>query len=382
MFFNNISLAFLLIDERTLIAMPYKNNANKINLNQVVSYYDYAASTPVSDDVLKDMQPWLNEYFGNPSSSHFEGERARRAINTARQIIADKIGALPSEIVFTSGASEANNLALKGVAFQRLEQKGHIITSAIEHKCVLNTCAYLETIGFNVTYIMPDKTGIISSEKVKAAIQNDTFLISIHHVNNEIGTIQPIGEFGAIAFEHNILFHTDSAQGFCKCGIDVDDMDIDMLSISGHKIYGPKGIGALYVRDVRNSGLVPQIHGGGQEEGMRGGTSPTALIIGLASAVEHFPVTGMSTVSALNGVLSQYKFFKNSGSKSVPTIFSITFENDKERNRFFSENEWLISQGSACNAISNFASHVLIAIGLTEEQARRTYRISLPPFSL
>lgn len=346
------------------------------------NYYDYAASTPLSDAVLQEMQPWFNDHFANPSSSHFEGDKATRAIQKAREILADKIGALPSEIIFTSGASEANNLALKGIAFKRLEQKGHIITSSIEHKCILNTCAFLESIGFLVTYLEPDSCGRISSAQVESALKSDTFLISIHHVNNELGTIQPIAEFGAIAFKHDILFHTDSAQGFCKCEIDVDDMDIDMLSLSGHKIYGPKGIGALYVRDVRNSGIVPQIHGGGQEGGMRGGTSPTPLIVGLAAAVQHFPEEGFETVATLDSKLADYIFYRNGGPDTVATICSVTFETDNEVKRFLENNEWLISQGSACNAMSNIASHVLTAIGLSEEKARRTYRISLPPFNL
>lgn len=346
------------------------------------NYYDYAASTPLSDAVLQEMQPWFNEHFANPSSSHVEGDKATRAIQKAREVLADKIGALPSEIIFTSGASEANNLALKGIAFKRLDQKGHIITSSIEHKCILNTCAFLESIGFRITYLEPDSCGRISSFQVENALESDTFLISIHHVNNELGTIQPIAEFGAIAFEHDILFHTDSAQGFCKCEIDVDDMDIDMLSLSGHKIYGPKGVGALYVRDVRNSGIVPQIHGGGQEGGMRGGTSPTPLIVGLAAAVQHFPEEGFETVATLNSKLADYIFYRNGGPDTVATICSVTFETDNEVKRFLENNEWLISQGSACNAMSNIASHVLTAIGLSEEKARRTYRISLPPFNL
>ncbi|MGF1688795.1 cysteine desulfurase [Photobacterium japonica] len=345
------------------------------------SYYDYAASTPLSDAVFEEMRPWFGGNFANPSSSHAEGDKATRAIQAAREVIADKIGALPSEIIFTSGASEANNLALKGMAFKRLEKKGHIITSSIEHKCILNTCAFLESIGFSVTYLVPDRDGRILADQVEAVIQDDTFLISIHHVNNELGTIQPIADFGAIAFEHDILFHTDSAQGFCKCEIDVDDMDIDMLSLSGHKIYGPKGIGALYVRDIRNSGLVPQIHGGGQEGGLRGGTSPTPLIVGLSAAVRHFPTEGGDTVIALDKALTEYVFSKNGGPNTVATICSVTFKNDDEVKRFLENNDWLISQGSACNAMSNIASHVLTAIGLSEEEARRTYRISLPPYS-
>ncbi|MCA0936668.1 cysteine desulfurase [Vibrio alginolyticus] len=343
------------------------------------NYFDYAASTPVSQLVIDAMKPWQNDNFANPSSAHQAGRESSQAIQQSREIIAEKIGALPSEIIFTSGASEANNLALKGVAFQHLEKKGHIITSSIEHKCILNTCAFLESIGFEVTYITPDSSGQIDPSAVLNALRSDTILISIHHVNNELGTIQPIEAFGAIAFENDIPFHTDAAQSFCKCDIDVDDMDIDMLSLSGHKIYGPKGIGALYVRNARDSKLVPLIHGGGQEGGMRGGTSPTPLIVGLAAAVKHFPIEPSGQERHFLNVIQTFDWVRNGGEHVVPTTWSITFQSDAEVKRFTQEHPWLISQGSACNALSNVASHVLTSIGLDEEQARRTYRISLPP---
>ncbi|MFH4675918.1 MULTISPECIES: cysteine desulfurase family protein [unclassified Vibrio] len=346
------------------------------------NYYDYAASTPVSLRVLDAMKPWENENFANASSAHQAGRASSQVIQRARELIADKVGALPSEIIFTSGASEANNLALKGIAFKHLDSKGHIITSEIEHKCILNTCAFLESIGFEVTYLAPDKNGRISSSSLEEKIRSNTILISIHHVNNELGTIQPIEEFGAIAFEHNIPFHTDAAQSFCKCAIDVDDMDIDMLSLSGHKIYGPKGIGALYVRDARDSELVPLIHGGGQEAGLRGGTSPTPLIVGLAAAVESYPTKSGSFEKQFLDVMAQFDFTRNGGPFVVPSTWSVTFHSDEEVKRFTSEYPWLISQGSACNALSNVASHVLTAIGMSEDIARRTYRISLPPYQL
>ncbi|MFV8455449.1 cysteine desulfurase family protein [Vibrio owensii] len=345
-------------------------------------YYDYAASTPVSQCVLDAMKPWENENFANASSAHQAGRASSQVIQRAREVIADKVGALPSEIIFTSGASEANNLALKGIAFKHLDGKGHIITSEIEHKCILNTCAFLESIGFDITYLAPDQYGRISPSSLESAIRSNTILISIHHVNNELGVIQPIQKFGAIAFEHNIPFHTDAAQSFCKCDIDVDDMDIDMLSLSGHKIYGPKGIGALYVRDARGSELVPLIHGGGQEIGLRGGTSPTPLIVGLAAAVESYPTKSDPIEKQFLDVIAQFDFTRNGGVSVVPSTWSVTFRTDEEVKRFTSDYSWLISQGSACNALSNVASHVLTAIGMSEEVARRTYRISLPPYQL
>ncbi|WP_318476312.1 cysteine desulfurase family protein [Photobacterium leiognathi] len=343
------------------------------------NYYDYAASTPVSNAVLDAMKPWYREHFANPSASHVEGRKAAKAIEEARVVIADKIGAMPSEIIFTSGASEANNMALKGVAFQFLNEKCHIITSSIEHKCILNTCEFLESIGFDVTYIRPNNNGEISSEDVKNAIRTDTKIISIHHINNELGTIQPIAEFGAIAFDNEIIFHTDAAQSFCKLDINVDDMDIDMLSLSGHKIYGPKGIGVLYVREARYKGLVPLIHGGGQEGGLRGGTSPTPLMVGLAAAVQDYPTKVSEQEHHFLGVIENFKWVRNGGDHVVSTTWSLTFESDDEVKRFTQEHPWLISQGSACNALSNVASHVLTAIGFDDALARRTYRISLPP---
>ncbi|WP_107851500.1 cysteine desulfurase family protein [Oceanimonas marisflavi] len=343
-------------------------------------YFDYAASTPVSFEVIEAMEAWLRESFANPSAAHVEAENASNAIQVARESIAERIGSMPSEVIFTSGASEANNMAIKGIAFSHLNDKGHIITSSIEHKCIINTCAFLESIGFEVTYLEPEHTGLITTESVAAAIREDTLLITIHHVNNELGCIQPIAEIGDLAFSSDIPFHTDSAQGFCKLDIDVDDMNIDMLSLSGHKIFGPKGIGALYVRNARDSELVPLIHGGGQELGLRGGTSPTPLIVGLGAAVDHFPTTPSQQHSYFERVIERYNYKRNGGDNVVPTIWNVTFKDDAEVQRFTSEQAWLISQGSACNALSNMPSHVLTAIGLSDDEARRTYRVSLPPF--
>lgn len=346
------------------------------------NYYDYAASTPVSQHVLDSMKPWERDNFSNASSAHQAGKISSQVIQQSREIIADKIGALPSEIIFTSGASEANNLALKGIAFNHLSTKGHIITTAIEHKCILNTCAFLESLGFEVTYLCPDKTGHISTSSLIEAIRENTILISVHHVNNELGTIQNIKKIGAIAFENNILFHTDAAQSFCKCDINVDEMDIDMLSLSGHKIYGPKGVGALYVRDARNSRLVPLIHGGGQELGLRGGTSPTPLIVGLATAVECYPTKPDSLEVEFRKFMTKFYFIRNGGESVVPTTWNVTFNSDDDVKRFIKDYSWYISQGSACNALSNTASHVLTAIGISEDAARRTFRISLPPYNI
>lgn len=345
-------------------------------------YFDYAASTPVSNAVLEAMTPWMQDCFANPSSAHTEGVRAANAIKAVRERIAEKIGALPTEIIFTSGASEANNLAIKGVAFKYLNKKSHVITSSIEHKCILNTCAYLESIGFEVSYLEPDQNGIISPELLMSTIRKETILISIHHVNNELGTIQPIADYGEIAFKYGIPFHTDAAQSFCKLSIDVDESDIDMLSLSGHKIFGPKGIGALYVRNARDSELVPLIHGANQELGLRGGTLPTPLIIGLGAAVESFPIIPSPQQYIFEKTIERYSYIRNGGQDVVPTIWNVTFSNDTEANKFNSDQKWLVSQGSACNAIANVASHVLVALGIRDEEARRTYRVSLPPYDI
>jgi cysteine desulfurase len=343
------------------------------------NYFDYAASTPVSEVVLDAMSFWQTDNFANSSSSHIEGRKASEAIDEARKIIAEKIGAMPSEIIFTSGASEANNMALKGLAFQFLDKKCHIITSSIEHKCILNICNFLEEIGFDITYISPNKYGEISPDEVKKAIRENTKIISIHHVNNELGTIQPINEIGAIAFEYGIIFHTDAAQSFCKLEINVDDMDIDMLSLSGHKIYGPKGIGVLYVRNARESNLVPLIHGGGQELGLRGGTSPTSLIVGLSTAVLNFPTEKSEKQIFFEEVIKKFKYIRNGGENVSPTIWNVTFLDYDEVKLFTHDYPWFVSQGSACNSLSNVSSHVLSAIGIQQKEARNTFRLSLPP---
>ena len=248
-------------------------------------YLDFAASTPVLPEVMEAMRPWFTDFYANPSSSHQMGRQAAEAIEQARATIANEIGAYPSEIIFTSGATESNNLAIKGIAWANKEKGRHIITSSIEHKCILAICHYLEREGFEVTYVDPDHEGVIHPEKVKAAIRPDTILVSVHHVNNELGTIQPIEQIGALCLDRGIPFHTDAAQSFGKLDIDVDDLNIDLMSVSGHKIYGPKGVGALYIRNIRETKITPVIHGAGQELGLRGGTMATPLIIGFSSAL-------------------------------------------------------------------------------------------------
>ncbi|MGL4447432.1 MAG: cysteine desulfurase family protein [Aeromonas sp.] len=350
------------------------------------NYYDFAASTPVSDVVLAAMAPWWQLEFANSLAAHSAGEKVNLAVQQAREVIAERIGALPSEIIFTSGASEGNNLAIKGTLLADLArgERGHIVTTAIEHKCVLNTCAYLESLGFSVTYVMPQANGVVAVSDIAAALREDTRLISVMQVNNEIGTLQPITEIGALAFAHGIKFHTDAAQSFGKLAIDVDALNVDMLSLSGHKIYGPKGIGVLYVRDARECKLVPQIHGANHELGLRAGTHATPLIMGLAAAVANFPtaVDAVLPGYARAEVLAQIARFNgtvNFAAQAVDCILSVTFAEEESRAAFFAANPWAVSRGSACNAATNSASHVLKALGFDEAQARLTYRISLPP---
>ena len=349
------------------------------------NYFDYAASTPVSNAVKVAMQPWQDENFANPSSAHIDGESASKAIQEAREIIADKIGAMPSEIIFTSGASESNNLAIKGIAFQHLESKGHIITSSIEHKCVLSTCAFLEAIGFEVSYIEPNEHGLVDISAVEQSLKPNTLLISIHHVNNELGIVQPIEEIGELAFEHGIPFHTDAAQSFCKFDIDVDDMNIEMLSLSGHKIYGPKGIGALYVR--KDTPILPLFDGGGQEKGLRSGTLSPALCVGLGKAcdiakvdmtrdLEHVSSLSKKMLDKISSELNNF-IFNGSRDQRYPGNINFSFSGVKSDLLVADLKDIAISTGSACSSAKHKPSYVLHEIGLSKEDIGSSIRIGI-----
>lgn len=344
-------------------------------------YFDSAGSYKMLDEVVETIHEVSVSMFANPSSSHTLGEMQAKIIEEARDTIADIIGCYSSEIIFTSGATESNNLALKQIL--NLEEKAHIITSATEHKCILSILNYIQKQGHEVTIIKPNPDGIIKLDSIKNALKANTKLVSIMHVNNELGVINPISEIGQLCFENHILFHTDAAQSFGKLQIDVDEMNIDMLSISGHKIGGPKGIGALYVRDLRDKELLPIIHGAGQEFGVRGGTLATPLIVGFSKAISLFP----SLYSNKDFFqLAEYfcetlrtnniKFSVN-GINRLSSITSITFENVniplflRETSSLFA-----IAQGSACSSKEIEASHVLSAIGFNRQQAENTLRIS------
>ena len=346
-------------------------------------YLDFAASTPLLPSVKRELFRAFEEDYSNPSSAHKLGRSSAEKIENVRKILADSIGAYKSEIVFTSGASEANNLAIKGYVLANQQKGKHIITSSIEHKCILTICHFLEKEhGYEITYISPQINGIIDSQDVIQAMRDDTVLVSIMHVNNELGSIQPIEIIGKACFERNIQFHVDAAQSYKKIAIDVDEMNIDMLSISAHKIYGPKGIGALYIRDLRETRIQPVIHGAGQEYGLRGGTLPTPLILGFGAAVKDQTIENTFTeVNKMNNLLRS-KVIEiggtiNSPNKNyIPHILNIRLPNfDAEH--FVTNSDFLCSQGSACSSMNIEISYVLREIGLNFEKAQSSIRVSL-----
>jgi len=350
-------------------------------------YMDHAATTPVDSLVVEAMLPYFSKYFGNASSLHLFGREAHEAMEAARQKLASLIGADRGEIIFTSGGTESDNLALKGVAHKNKEMGNHIITSSIEHPAVLETCQYLETQGFKVTYLPVDRNGVIQLSDLEKAITKKTILISIMHANNEIGTIEPVEEIGKIAHEHGVYFHTDAVQTVGKIPLDVKSMNIDMLSMSAHKIYGPKGVGVLYMR--RGVRCDPIIHGGGHEGGMRSSTENVAGIVGLGKAAElakermaaDIPYLTSLRDKLIKGVLESIPDSHLNGHPSKRLANNAHF-------RFAAiEGESLVmsldakgiagSTGSACSSKKLLPSHVLLAIGLNEVEAHGSLRLTL-----
>jgi len=346
---------------------------------------DHAATTPVDKEVVKTMLPYFTELFGNASSLHSFGQEAKDALEESRRIIAKSINAKPEEIIFTSGGTESDNMAIKEIVFSS-KNKNHIITSAIEHHAVLHTCEFLEKQGFKVTYLPVDRYGLVNPADVEKAITSKTALVSIMHANNEIGTIEPIAEIGKICSKYKVYFHTDAVQTFSKVPINVKKMCIDLLSASSHKLYGPKGVGFLYIK--KGTKISPLIHGGGHEQGMRSGTENVAGIVGFAKAVQIAIKNMRKEIKEetrlrdklINGVLK----ISNTRLNGHPT----------ERlagNANFSfggiEGESLVmhldmkgiaaSTGSACSTHSLKPSHVLTAIGLTPMQAHGSLRLTL-----
>ncbi len=346
-------------------------------------YLDYAATTPVAPEVLQAMKPFFSQRYGNASSLHSFGQEAREAIERARQTIAEFINAGPEEIIFCSGGSEADNYAIKGC----IKAGDHIITSAIEHPAVIRTCEFLEKEGVAVTYLPVDRFGFISLENLKCAIRKETKLVSVMFVNNEIGTIEPVKEIGKICREKGILFHTDAVQAFGKLPIDVKKMGINMLSASSHKIYGPKGVGFLYVR--RGLQLKQLVHGGSQEQGRRAGTENAGGIAGFGKAVEiaakqmaadkerieklrNYLIENVLKIphTGLNGSRGERRIYNNAN-------FSFDFIEGEALVMRLSDRGIAASTGSACSSRSLKPSHVLTAIGLSHEQAHGSLRLTM-----
>ena len=350
-------------------------------------YMDHAATTYTKSEVLEEMLPFFTENFGNPSSIHKFGRDALKHVDIARIRVAKALGAEPSEIYFTAGGSEADNWAIKGAAYANKSKGNHIITTNFEHHALLHTCEYLEKEGFEVTYLPVDEHGLVSIEDVRNAITDKTILISIMYANNEIGTIQPIAEIGKLARDKRIYFHTDAVQAVGSMKIDVKEQNIDMLSLSAHKFYGPKGIGVLYVR--KGIKLINFVHGGAQERGRRAGTENVPGIVGLGKAIE-LATENLEEQSKrllnlrdrlINGVMEKIPYTRLNGHpvKRLPGNVNFSFQ--------FIEGEALLlnldmkgiagSSGSACTSGSLDPSHVLLAIGLPHEIAHGSLRLTL-----
>lgn len=356
-------------------------------------YFDYSATTPVDPRVAKVMADCLtmDGNFGNPASrSHFFGWKAEEAVETARQHVADLVNADPREIVWTSGATEGNNLAIKGVAHFNQKRGKHVITSKIEHKAVLDTCRQLEREGFDVTYLDPDKDGLISAENVADAIREDTTLVSLMHVNNEIGVVNDIAAIGEICRERKIFFHVDAAQSANKLPIDLEAMKVDLMSFSAHKSYGPKGIGALYVRRKPRVRLEAQIHGGGHERGMRSGTLPTHQIVGMGEAFrlaklelqqDYDHALAMRT-RLLEGLKDMEEVHVNGSlEQRIPHNLNVSFAFVEGESLIMSLKDLAVSSGSACTSASLEPSYVLRALGLNDELAHSSLRFSFGRFT-
>ncbi|MDG2018681.1 MAG: IscS subfamily cysteine desulfurase [Porticoccaceae bacterium] len=356
-------------------------------------YLDYASTTPVDPEVADIMVQFLTPsgQFGNPASrSHMFGWQAEAAVEDARSDVAGLIGADPREIVWTSGATEANNLAIKGCAHFNTRKGKHIITSKIEHKAVLDTCRQLEREGFEITYLDPDKNGLIQPQAVANALREDTTVVSIMHVNNELGTLNDIATIGKLCRENKVFFHVDAAQSAGKTAIDVDSMHVDMMSFSAHKIYGPKGIGALYVRRKPRVRIEAQMHGGGHERGMRSGTLPTHQIAGMGAAFklgakllaeESARIEKLRT-RLWEGVSDMQEVYLNgSSNQHVPGIINISFAYVEGESLIMALRDLAVSSGSACTSASLEPSYVLRALGLNDEMAHSSIRFSIGRFT-
>ncbi len=354
-------------------------------------YLDYNATTPVDPGVVESMMPYLSEYFHNPSSLYTGSLRVRTNIESAREKVAALINSRPEEIIFTGGGSEADNMAIKGIAFSKADKGKHIITSSIEHHAVLHTCKFLEKMGYEVTYLPVDKYGFVDPDELKKSIRKDTILVSVMFANNEIGTIEPIKELAQIAHEHEVLFHTDAVQAVGKIPVDVEELEIDLLSMSAHKFYGPKGVGALYMR--KGVKLTPLIHGGSQEKNRRAGTENVAGIIGMGKAAEI-------AIEEMQEEERKIKPLRDKLEEGILSRIPEVIVNGHPKKRLYNtlnvsikfiEGESMLalldakgisaSSGSACTSSSLEPSHVLLAIGIPHEIAHGSLRFSLGKYN-
>ncbi|MBE9077103.1 cysteine desulfurase [Romeria aff. gracilis LEGE 07310] len=351
-------------------------------------YLDHNATTPVDERVLAAMMPFFTEHFGNPSSLHAYGWEAEAAVKQARATLAQAIGATPEEIIFTSGATEADNLAIKGVAEAYFAHGKHIITVQTEHSAVLDPCQYLETLGFEVTYLPVDDQGLIRLDELEAAFRPETILVSVMAANNEIGVLQPLAEIGQCCRDREVLFHTDAAQAMGKILLDVEAMQIDLLSFTAHKLYGPKGIGALYVRRrAPRVQLAAQLHGGGQERGLRSGTLYPPQIVGFAKAVE----LGLALMAAETKRLAELRqrlwqqlsqldqvYLNGHPSQRLPNNLNVSFADvDGQALLLGLRSVAALSSGSACSSARTAPSHVLKAMGRSDDLAYASLRFGL-----
>lgn len=350
-------------------------------------YLDHAATTPADPEVVRAMAPYFTEHFGNPSTLYSIGREAKNALEEARESVALAIGANPEEIAFTGGGSEADNFALEGVAFANQSKGRHIITTVIEHHAVLETAVFLEKRGFDVTYVRVDADGLVDPDDIAGAIRPDTILISVMMANNEVGAIQPIAEIGKIAKERRVCFHSDTVQAVGALPISVDELGVDLLAMSAHKLYGPKGVGALYIR--KGTKMVSFIHGGGQERKRRAGTENVAGIIGLAKALEIAGREMQSTESRLvlmrdrliSGLLGSIDDIRLNGhpTKRLPNNVNVAIENAEGEAMLLNLDMYGVaaSSGSACTSGSLKPSHVLISMGIPPEVAHGSLRFTL-----
>ena len=349
-------------------------------------YLDNAATTPLDPRVLEEMKPYFSEIYGNASSIHYMGSIAKEALESARRSVSELMNASPNELIFTGGATEANNLVLKGYAFKNGKKKTHIVISMIEHDCILNSAKWLEQLGFKVSYLPVNYHGIIDFTELEIMLKRGASLISVIHANNEIGTIQPLREIGALCHEYDACFHTDAAQSFGKISIDTKRMNLDFMTVNAHKIYGPKGVGALYVG--KDTTLDPLIHGGGHEFGLRSGTENIPGIVGFSKAVnlrknemssEAQKLTQLRESLTRELLEVENTYLNGHPTLRLPNISNLRFS--------FIEGESLVlllndegiyvSTGSACSSMSSEPSHVLLALGLKPEDVHGSIRISL-----